>query len=540
MSTVEERLAAIEARLAKLESPSDTQQVPPVPAPQVSQPAKPPLINKPVTHTTPLATQLLGWGGATALVLAASYIIKLALISGWLTPERQIAIAVLGGLLMIALGLKLRNHDSSYASLLPAGGITILFISVYGAHLYYGLIGSPVALASVTLICCLSLYLCHVFQSTIYALFAVVGAYSVPFLMPSLMLAISDITIYYTCWSVLFSVFSIWVGSRAVYLLALYMAMIGFDLSWHDYSAYDQWLIAVLFQTFMLVIFSFAAMFFSLRRKAAMTHEAALAHLPALLIYYFLQYNLLDKNIPDWAPWIAAASAMFIAACYGIAKGHLKQELAGGKMLLQAYLALVLFHAGYIESVSDAWAPWVAFVLLPVVGLYAASRDSISAPGFYVWLAVAIIFVLNYLRVVMGISRDTTIAPDLLSVVYAVELYAGYYLARQSNTAKNLWSLLLVAGHIAAAAAAVHLFDNRVVVSVAWGLLALGCLLLALKYKDKLLGQSSLLIFAISAGKVLIYDLSSSAPLIRIGTLLVVGCSLYAGGWLYKKIEALS
>lgn len=290
----------------------------------------------------------------------------------------------------------------------------------------------------------------------------------------------------------------------------------------------------------MLVIFSFAAMFFSVRRKAAMTHEAALAHLPALLIYYFLQYNLLDKNIPDWAPWIAAASAMFIAACYGIAKGHLKQELAGGKMLLQAYLALVLFHAGYIESVSGAWAPWVAFVLLPVVGLYAASRDSISAPGFYVWLAVAIIFVLNYLRVVMGISRDTIIAPDLLSVVYAVELYAGYYLARQSNTAKNLWSLLLVAGHIAAAAAAVHLFDNRVVVSVAWGLLGLGCLLLALKYKDKLLGQSSLLIFAISVGKVLIYDLSSSAPLIRIGTLLVVGCSLYAGGWLYKKIEALS
>jgi hypothetical protein len=126
MSTVEERLAAIEARLAKLESPSDTQQVPAVPAPQVSQPAKPPLINKPVTHTTPLATQLLGWGGATALVLAASYIIKLALISGWLTPERQIAIAVLGGLLMIALGLKLRNHDSSYASLLPAGGLNRL------------------------------------------------------------------------------------------------------------------------------------------------------------------------------------------------------------------------------------------------------------------------------------------------------------------------------------------------------------------------------------------------------------------------------
>jgi hypothetical protein len=63
--------------------------------------------------------------------------------------------------------------------------------------------------------------------------------------------------------------------------------------------------------------------------------------------------------------------------------------------------------------------------------------------------------------------------------------------------------------------------------------------LLALKFRDKLLGQSSLLIFGISAAKVLFYDLASSAPLVRIGTLLVVGCSFYLGGWLYRRIDAL-
>jgi uncharacterized membrane protein len=124
--------------------------------------------------------------------------------------------------------------------------------------------------------------------------------------------------------------------------------------------------------------------------------------------------------------------------------------------------------------------------------------------------------------------------------LYAFELYAGYYLSRRAGVGKGLWPLLLVGGHLAAIAAAVHIFDNRVVVSLSWGLLALSCLLLALKYKDKLLGKSSLLIFAISSAKVLIYDLSSSAPLVRIGTLLVVGCSFYLGGSLYKKIEALS
>lgn len=542
MSSLEERLAKIEARLTALESITDSKgNADPVPIQVASAPIYPSVQQtKSSTDPNPLATSLLGWGGAVALVMAASYMVKLALNAGWLTPERQIAIAVLAGLLMIILGLKLQSKDRNYASLLPAGGVTILFVAVYGAHLYYGLLGPVLALSAVSLICLFSLWLCNRFQSTLYALFAVVGAYSVPFLMSSLTLNILDLVIYYTCWSVLFSIFSVWLGSRTVYLLALYMSMIGFDWSWHDATAMSQWVYAAVFQTLMLLIFASAAVLYSIKRKLQMTHQQATAHLPALLIYYFLQYNLLSRNIPDWAPWLAVASAVFILICYGIAQNFMRQELAGGKVLLQAYIALVLFHAGYIESVSDAWAPWAAFILLPLVALYAVSKNQVSAPGFYIWSAVVLIFMLNYLRVVTGIDRDTVIAPDLLSVVYALELYAGYYLVRRSDTAQNIWQLLLVAGHIAAAAAAVHIFDSRLLVSISWGILALACLMIALRFKDKLLGKSSLLIFAFSAGKVLMYDLSSSAPLIRIGSLLAVGLSLYLGGWLYKKIEVMS
>lgn len=529
MPTIEDRLDAIEARLSKLESRSGAKPLPLKPAPAP----------KHVHEGPPLATQLLGWGGAAALVLAASYVIKLAIASGWLTPERQIGIATLGALAMIALGLRLRSSDRVYAGLLPAGGVAILFIATYGAHLYYGLVGAPAALAAVTLICLLSLWLCQVFQSTLYAFFAVAGTYSVPFLMKSLMLDITDLAIYYACWSAVFGVFALWIGSRAVYLLALYMAMIGFDWAWRDGSYADQWLSAAVFQTVLLVIFSAAAVLFTVKRNTPLTREAAYAHLPALLIFYFLQYALLEQHIPATAPWVAVASATFIALSYGIARSLSKQELDGGKMLLQAYVALVLFHAGYLESVSHEWAPWVAFLLLPLVAVYGAWRRDMSAPGIFVWLAVGTVFLINYLRIVTGIDRHTAIAPDWLSVAYAVELYGGYYLARRADIAKSAWPLLLMAGHLAAIAAAVHIFHDRVAVSLAWGVLALACLMIALNFRDKLLGKSSLLIFAISAGKVLFYDLASSAPLVRIGTLLVVGCSFYLGGWLYKKIEAL-
>jgi uncharacterized membrane protein len=74
---------------------------------------------------------------------------------------------------------------------------------------------------------------------------------------------------------------------------------------------------------------------------------------------------------------------------------------------------------------------------------------------------------------------------------------------------------------------------------VAWGVLALISLMLAFRLRDKVLGKSSLIIFAASCAKVIWFDLSGATPLVRIGALLVLGITLYAGGWLYKKVEGM-
>ncbi len=75
--------------------------------------------------------------------------------------------------------------------------------------------------------------------------------------------------------------------------------------------------------------------------------------------------------------------------------------------------------------------------------------------------------------------------------------------------------------------------------SLAWGAVALACLALAFRSRDRLLGKSSLLIFAASAAKVMLFDLSQAAPLVRIGLLVVLGVTLYAGGWMYRKLDQL-
>lgn len=42
-----------------------------------------------------------------------------------------------------------------------------------------------------------------------------------------------------------------------------------------------------------------------------------------------------------------------------------------------------------------------------------------------------------------------------------------------------------------------------------------------------------------SAAKVLLFDLSNAMPLVRIGLLVILGVTLYVGGWMYRKVDLI-
>jgi len=247
MKTTDERLEQIETRLTRLErliislaKDKDESAPPSLAAPgqmaaasvaqaaPIARPTTPPLRPRPVKReAAPLpVTQILGWTGASALVLAAAYLIRLALDAGWLTPERQLTLAVLSAFSLIGAGLWLRSSDRQYASLLPAGGLIVLFLSIYGAHLYYHFIGAHAATTAVIVTCLVALWLGSLFESELYGLFAVVGSYSAPFMLHTLSGSVTDLVIYYSAWSALFCIYAIWIGQRRVYLLAAYMALL--------------------------------------------------------------------------------------------------------------------------------------------------------------------------------------------------------------------------------------------------------------------------------------------------------------------------
>jgi hypothetical protein len=388
------------------------------------------------------------------------------------------------------------------------------------------------------LACIGSLWLSRQFESELYGLFAVVGSYSAPFLLHSMSGSVVDLAIYYSAWSVLFCIFSIWIGNRRTYLLAAYMALLGFYFVWSRIAP-DEWQAAFFFQVVQFVIFLSGAIYFSVRHNRPMTHEEAVAHLPLLLIFYALQYSLLHNHLPAIAPWSALGSAALLLLAYGIAKKTMNQPLKSGEFLVGAYASLALFHAGYIELVPHEFEPWTGLILVAAVGIYLGTRGAGALMLWPVRVLIGSVFAINYLRVVANAAIDSVPAHELLALLYAAELYVAYYLARRFPNLATFATPILYAGHIALMAAAVHIFDERLAVSLAWGVIAIACLVLAFKISDKMLGKSSLLIFAASVGKVMLFDLSMATPLVRIGSLVILGITLYLGGWLYKKLDQL-
>jgi len=330
-------------------------------------------------------------------------------------------------------------------------------------------------------------------------------------------------------------VFAIWHGRRLIYLFALYLALIGFDVLWREYAS-DQWVPALLFQTVQFVIFGVATALFSIRHRAPLDRGVASAHLPPLLLFYFLQYALLDRHLPGLAPWIAVASLAVVAILYGTVRAVLDRPLPGGELLLWSYVALVLFHAGYVESVPTHWAPWVAFLLVPAIAVITMRGAEGLGDRWPVWVATGIIFAINYLRVIFDKDVESVPGRPLLAVAYAALLYVGYVFSRRQAAFRGAEAFSLYMGHLSAMAAAIHLLGEQIVASAAWGVLALACLALSLWRRDRLLGQSSLLVFGFTAGKVLLYDLSGTLPLARIASLVVLGITFYVGGMLYQRM----
>lgn len=525
---LENRLLEIELRLGIAKESAPRPQPPPATKPA---PAQSP---EPVS-----ATQLMAWAAGCALLLAAVYFLKLVYDVGWLTPERQILLASVAGFSLIGIGIFFARFDRQYAAYLPALGLIVLFLTVYTAHLYYHLWNSEAAIAATSAVTVLGIWLGRRFNQSVYVILAATGVYLSPLLMQATPDRLLDVVIYYSAWSLLFSFCSLSEGRRITYVVPMFFALIGFDLIWRT-SGQSSWQLAVIYQFIQFTVFAIATAAFSVIHESPLSDVDGFTHGLGLILFYGLEYVVLEQHVPQLAPVIGVLSGLLVFLLYFIAKAAFKgdQRAGVGAVIVSAYCSLVAAHALFFEWMPKGWFPWGALFIAVAVGLVFFRYQDKSNPAWKPVLIIAgLIFGGSYLGLLAGAHDGINIVmPKAALAMYAIVLYGGYYSFKRAEGGTRAAPIILYGAHFAFMECGLQVVGNGFALSMVWAVFAVVILIVAILSKDRLLGQSSLLIFCASGLKVLLHDLAGTGSLIRVMTLVVLAVSLYVGGWLYQSL----
>jgi uncharacterized membrane protein len=130
--------------------------------------------------------RLLLYAGSLALVLGVGFFLRYAFDHNWVTEWMRIALGVVLGLALGAAGLKLaRAGYRGYGHILAGAGAAVLYLAVYAAFSFYGLIGQTPAFVLLVAITVASAWIADTEQSQGMAVMAVLGGFITPFLVGS-------------------------------------------------------------------------------------------------------------------------------------------------------------------------------------------------------------------------------------------------------------------------------------------------------------------------------------------------------------------
>lgn len=557
LQAIRSRIDQLEKKLSPNVSFTETTQAPLAPA-TIRQPLPSqnfriaPIAEEPSDFST---GKLLGIVGIICFVLASSFMIKLAVDSGWLTPERQLGMAFIFGFTLIGAGFWLYEKDIPYISLLPGTGIIVLNMCAYSGRIYYDFYSETIAALLATSISCLSLYLFKRFQHFFYVVVAIVGSYLSVFLFTKNPQNAANAMGFFVIWDLGFAILSIALHSRIILLLSAYLALGIFScLSIYQFSSFEshEFLLQnVIFQAVQFLIFIFGVGFYSVRKKLPLTSEESWSYFPLLLFFYGIEYFFVKQLYPTYAPFIALCASLLIYCIYYFFKSQFSKSVVESESVFNTFLAVVIFHAFYLEYLPARFTPWFSMILM--LGYLAYSKmtkPSVSKTPklqniIINWLVIVVVFI-NYWKVLVG--HDSSLADwefiTLNFCFFGIGFFM-YLLSEAKNTFSN-WIFLLQIANLQALVGLLRIAKQLThssqfqgfLISILWGLYAIGILLLSFGKKDRTLARSSLMVFAVAAGKVLLIDVSSSSSITRVVCFMILGILFYAGGYIYRYIES--
>lgn len=547
-SQIDAEIRELTARLTRLEAQAQRSTPPKfTPPPRLEETPGPSPIDRPAS----VAGNFMGGLAIFCFVFAASLLLKLGIESGWLTPFRQVVIAAMFGFGLIAAGEALRDRLGLYASFLPGGGIAVLYMSVYGGGLYYHLYSDGATLAAGAGVSLISVHLLTKYKNGFYAFAATAGSYLVPYFVPIFREDPLVTMGFFLLWDIIYSLIAIHIQSRGLILLASYLSIGSLLLNKMPTADHPFELVClVVFQALQVIAFVIATRSYSVTNKVQLRNEEAWSFFPLLIFFYLVEYILLSRLNPDFAPYAALGFAGIIFTLYHGAKRSLGSQKLGSAQMIHAFVGMIFFHAFYLQLLPLGGEAWFGLTLLaafPLVSKWVNPEREFGAGRVAYGLLVIFSCIISLdFPGTLGRSQVVWDLPFLNLGFCAVLIFYYLRMAPTKTMANGFadWSFIAYVGMFQGLLGSYRVLgvlqsgsELSFVVSIAWVLFALVILGIANARKVPVLAYSALGILLITAGRVFFFDIGVVTTLSRLICVLILGGALYVGGAMLQKIR---
>jgi uncharacterized membrane protein len=129
------------------------------------------------------AGKILGRLGIGAVLVGVAFFLKYAFENNWIGPSGRVMLGIVIGIALFAIGQYLRKKYLGYSDLLMGGGSAVLYLSIFSAYAFYGLISSTTAGVLMLCITALTLAVSIVDATVTLSLVGIIGAFATPFLV---------------------------------------------------------------------------------------------------------------------------------------------------------------------------------------------------------------------------------------------------------------------------------------------------------------------------------------------------------------------
>src|SRR5215210_2925261 len=133
----------------------------------------------------PSAMWWVARAGVVLLLVGVSFLVRMGVEQGWLTPTVRVTGGVVIGVALSAFGLRARTSRPAYSQLLVGGGAVTFYLSAFGAWSVWHLVPYEAAFAFCVFATAFAFVAAVRLSAEWLALLGVVGGYATPFMLLS-------------------------------------------------------------------------------------------------------------------------------------------------------------------------------------------------------------------------------------------------------------------------------------------------------------------------------------------------------------------